>query len=179
MWFQNAAVGRPGGWDPAGRASRTDSGWRRGCDRSRRYTSCRRACCGRVCRPASGCRRRVRVVAGRTVFIVVADIPIVDELPDIAGHVVKAVAVGAVATLPGVLGAGPGEVLFAMELAIEKAHRRGPWQRARAERILRFGPVGFACIRVIAPGEILIETVFAAAGGVFPFGLGGQAVAAL
>ena len=100
-------------------------------------------------------RRPGRIVR-RTIGVVVAPIPIVDELPDVAGHVVQAVSVRAIGGLEGFLGARPAEVGLALQFAVEKSNRRGPRLRAGAERIVGFRPVGLGGIGVIAPREIAI-----------------------
>ena len=117
-------------------------------------------------------------VLRRTIGIVAALVPIVDELPDVAGHVVQSVAVRAVGALPGLLGTGPSEVGFFLQFSVEKSHRGGPGQWTGAERVLRLRPIGLGGIRVITPGEIEIWILFAAARGVFPLGFGRQPVAA-
>src|SRR5512137_645429 len=83
---------------------------------------------------------RTRRILRRAVRVVVAGVPVVDELPDVASHVIETVAVDAVSRLVRLLAPRPAEVRLAMRLAVEKPHRRRPRLRAGTVWVLRLRP---------------------------------------
>ena len=74
-------------------------------------------------------------VVGRAVCVVIAPIPVVDELPDIPGHVITAVTICPICGLKRLLRARPSKVRLAMQLPVEETDRRGPRLRTRPKRI--------------------------------------------
>ncbi len=130
-----------------------------------------------VRRPAGrGGARRVVLRAGAVVLAVV---PVVAPFPDVARHVVQAVAVRPVGRLVRLPPAGPVEIGFAVQLAVVEADRRRPRQRPRLVRIAGSRPVGPGQVGLVAPREQAVRPVTAAASGVLPLGLRGQAEALL
>ena len=118
-------------------------------------------------------------VVRRAYIVVVAAVPVIGPLPDVARHVVQAVGARSVGGLIGLLAAGPVEVRRIVQVAVVEADRGRPGKVARLVWVGRVGPVGQRSVRVlvVAPGEDVV--ILTAAGGVLPFGLGRQPVAAV
>ena len=131
---------------------------------------------------AAGRARRIeRDVVRDAVLVVVAGVPVVDPLPDIARHVGQAKGVGTVARLVGGVGCGPVEVGLAAQRAVIKPDGCGVRKVSVLPGIAGTLPVRESTvgIGVVAPGELVVGVGLAAARGVFPFGFGRQAVAVL
>lgn len=93
---------------------------------------------------------RSRRIRGWTYAVIIPAVPVVAPLPDVAGHIVETIAIGAAGCLVGILTARPTEVGFALQLAAIEIHRRCPWQWSGLKWVSRVGQIGLGSIDIIA-----------------------------